>query len=302
MRVYAPRGYREFCCLMGDCRHSCCRGWEIDIDKASLEKYRSLPGALGERLRQHIDAENACFRLDEEERCPFLRRDGLCDLILEGGEGMLCQICADHPRFRNFYSERIEIGLGLCCEGAGMLFLSRQEKAAIEILEDGEETLTPEEADFLLWREELIEILQDRSVSLEKRLSALLNGEKPDDLFDYLPLFLQLEHMEDQWPIFLRQLQERKEMWQGKKLPSWLEIPMEQLLFYLFYRHLSPALDDGLYEERLRFCLLMQQLISALCALEECTDTAQLAEIARLFSAEIEYSDENMMALLEALQ
>jgi len=304
MRVYAPRGYEQFRCLMGDCRHSCCWGWEIDIDASSLEKYLSLPGQLGDRLRENIDTagETPCFHLDEEEKCPFLRHDGLCDLILSGGEGMLCQICADHPRFRNFYAERIEIGLGLCCEGAGKLLLSQQEKASIFLLEDGEENLKEEEEEFLLWREKLIEILQDRSIPISDRILAMLNGEKPDDLSDYLPLLLQLEYMEDAWPHLLRLLQERPERWKGKDLPSWLEIPMEQLLFYLFYRHLSPALDDGLYEERLRFCLLMYQLICALCALQGEMDLSGLVEFARLYSAEMEYSDENIGAVLSALQ
>ena len=42
-----PSYYKDFTCIAGDCRHSCCIGWEIDIDDETLEKYRSIGGAFG---------------------------------------------------------------------------------------------------------------------------------------------------------------------------------------------------------------------------------------------------------------
>ena len=51
---------------------------------------RLLPGALGDELRDAIsDGASPHFILREDERCPFLRRDGLCRLILELGEDAL---------------------------------------------------------------------------------------------------------------------------------------------------------------------------------------------------------------------
>ena len=102
LTVY-PDYYPTFRCIAGACKHSCCIGWEIDIDEESLARYKAMPGPLGERLRNHISADDPPhFVLGEGERCPFLNERNLCDLILEGGEGLLCQICDDHPRFRNF--------------------------------------------------------------------------------------------------------------------------------------------------------------------------------------------------------
>ena len=74
-----------------------------------------MTGETGKRLWENIDesGETACFRMAEGERCPFLNGDGLCDLILAEGPDILCQICTDHPRFRNFYADREEIGLGM---------------------------------------------------------------------------------------------------------------------------------------------------------------------------------------------
>ena len=89
-----PSFYDRFSCLASACRHSCCVGWEIDIDERSIEKYAAIEGELGQELKRAIALEpEAHFILDEEERCPFLREDGLCRLYLALGESALCEIC-----------------------------------------------------------------------------------------------------------------------------------------------------------------------------------------------------------------
>ena len=122
MKLIAPDYYPQFRCIADKCRHSCCIGWEIDIDPETRETYRRVPGPFGERLNAAIeDGEVSTFRLGKGERCPMLNASGLCDLITALGEGALCQICADHPRFRSYFSDRTELGLGLCCEEAARL-------------------------------------------------------------------------------------------------------------------------------------------------------------------------------------
>ena len=128
MRLIGPEDMQAFRCLAGACRHTCCRGWEIDVDEESAARYRTAEGAIGERLRANLETDETGthFRLDAQERCPFLNGEGLCDLILEMGEDALCQICRDHPRFRNFYSDHVEIGLGLVCEAAARQVVERE--------------------------------------------------------------------------------------------------------------------------------------------------------------------------------
>ena len=92
MKLIAPAYYRDFRCIAGACRHSCCIGWEIDIDEDTLDLYRTMPGETGELLRAGIEETDGCahFRLGEDERCPMLRKDGLCELICRCGEDALC--------------------------------------------------------------------------------------------------------------------------------------------------------------------------------------------------------------------
>ncbi len=78
------------------------------MDEDALAAYRQVQGPLGKKLAQEIvQAEDGTFslRLTAEERCPFLRQDHLCELICELGPECLCQVCADHPRYRNFYTD-----------------------------------------------------------------------------------------------------------------------------------------------------------------------------------------------------
>ena len=78
-----PDYYKDFRCTAGACRHSCCIGWEIDIDPDKLDRYLTLPGPLGDRLRANISlVGEPHFILGPEERCPFLNDRNLCDLIL----------------------------------------------------------------------------------------------------------------------------------------------------------------------------------------------------------------------------
>ena len=73
-----PDFYDRFRCRAAACRHSCCKGWEIDIDENTLDLYRSLKGTWREKMDAAIvcDEYGAHFRLTEEERCPFLQQDG----------------------------------------------------------------------------------------------------------------------------------------------------------------------------------------------------------------------------------
>lgn len=128
-KVIYPDYYRKFKCIADRCTDSCCIGWEIDIDSESVESYKKCGGDLGRRLAENIivsEDGTHSFILGENERCPFLNSRNLCDIYAELGEDALCNICAYHPRFRSFFSDRTEIGLGLCCEAAAEIILSRR--------------------------------------------------------------------------------------------------------------------------------------------------------------------------------
>lgn len=314
MKQFIPDYYPFFHCLMGDCRHNCCIGWEIDIDEESLERYRRMEGPMGKRLRDNIedDGENACFRLTGEERCPFLNRDGLCDLILEWGEAALCQICSDHPRFRSFYTDRVETGLGLCCEAAAQLILTRRQPMRLIPQGDAEADapLSAEEEELLSLRENWFSLLQNRSLSMQERIEklehTLWKGKIPLDIAAWADFLLTLERLDASWTDHLHRM--RQETNGDFPLPDaeeW-EIAWEQLAVYLLYRHLPGALEDGRMTARLAFVAVIWRLLRQMCRAEMAHrggfSLENLVELARLYSAEIEYSDENMDAILDFIE
>ncbi len=294
MKEIKPNYYDNFICIADQCRHNCCIGWEIDIDPETLALYQELPGELGNQLRASISLEDTPhFILAEHDRCPFLNQQNLCEIITQMGDRNLCNICADHPRFRNFFTDREEIGLGLCCEAAGRLILGQKEKAVLT--ESGNEVLTDSENALIAFRDKIIGILQDRTHPMQERMDQVLSAigcSLPNK--DWYSVYFALERLDPAWEEYLRRL---------KMPPSPLsvewEIPFEQLAVYFIYRHLSAGLDDGRIKERVLFAMLSTAIIRQIFAVDPCRSMDQLIEIARLYSAEIEYSDENIDRLLD---
>ncbi|MDO5434747.1 MAG: flagellin lysine-N-methylase [Clostridia bacterium] len=302
MKWLVPDYYPLFRCKADKCRHTCCAGWEIDIDPETRERYRAMTGPLGAELAAYIQdtGEGSAFILQgKEERCPFLRNDGLCRIILEKGPEALCQICTDHPRFRNFFSDREEMGLGMCCEAAAELILTRTERMRIMLTDDDDddEQLTDEEEALLALRQQLMDIASDRTVSLREReeriaVSCALTERQcrtPDADF-----MKKLDVLDSAWP-------ERLDMLAGKPADTDLkafEIPLEQVLMNMLYRHLPGAVNDGDAQGRIGFCLMSLSLIRDLFLRAEEQTLQTLAGIVRQWSAEIEYSDENIERLI----
>ncbi len=305
MKIVAPNYYPAFRCIADRCRHSCCIGWEIDIDADTREKYRRITGDFGTRLNASIvDGEVSSFRLGEGERCPMLNANGLCDLITALGEDALCQICADHPRFRNFYADRTEIGLGLCCEEAARLILSQEEPVRLITLEnDGEDTALPEEeASLLALRAKLIALMQDASRPIEERLDALLDAVDfaiPDR--DWTEVYRGLERLDPAWDAMLDSISQLTSCAAPRGLSDRPLDPFGNFAVYMLYRHLPGALDDDDIPGRVAFCVLSTRLLMALCAAKPGCTLADCTEFARMYSAEIEYDEDNIAALLDAL-
>ena len=314
MKITVPAYYRSFACIGGRCRHSCCKGWEIGIDDESCRKYLAWPGETGELLRRNIDPcgdDGARFRLLPGDRCPFLRNDGLCELICREGEEILCDICRDHPRFCSRFSDHTEMGLGLCCEEAARLVLTYGPKTEWVPLDedDGEKetALTEDERLLLDVREELTRLSQDRSRPFAERLEAMTEATGLSDRADlaaFSSFLLTLERMDTVWDETLGRLIASPAPTEAE-LSSLPDLYSEQLAVYLFSRHLPGALEDGDLSGRVLFCLRSVRLLRALWALEarrSGTLTPEAAaELCRLFSSEIEYSDENPGLILDEL-
>lgn len=309
MKTYAPDYYPSFKCIADQCRHSCCIGWDVFIDDDSVCKYEELSGTMGKLIRERISYtdDGPCFVMKSDKKCPFLNEHGLCHLICESGDELLCEICREHPRYYSFFSDRILAGLGLSCEEAARIILSQKEKTHLIVIDNDDEEsfeLSEPEAYVLEKQEGLFILLQDRSISLRDRIDALqkaCNVRFPFHPVSYYANILKsLEHLEDDWNDILDNLA----LYGSYEISPELEIPYEKLILYFIYRHTSSALDPQDFNARVQFSILSLYTVIALYNAytnkhmdKKGLDT--LCDLARRYSSEIEYSEENTQYLID---
>lgn len=180
MQYTVPHYYKKFRCIAGKCPDTCCAGWQIQIDPASLRKYWKAEGPLGSRLRNEIDWKEGCFR-QYDGRCAFLNEEDLCDLYLEGGgERAFCRTCRTYPRHIEEFEGLREISLSLSCPVAANLILNCQEPVHFLHAENAKEESPYDDFDFFLFtkledaRSLILHILQDRSHPVRLRAAVSL--------------------------------------------------------------------------------------------------------------------------------
>lgn len=321
-QVFVPNYYPSFRCIASACKHSCCVGWEIDVDADTLAYYDTVSGEMGNRFRASIDreADPPCFRLTPDERCPFLNENGLCDLITELGEKSLCHICDDHPRFRNVLSDRVELGLGLCCEAAAKLILSQTEPFSVVELppekaarerhahEDREE-LDDLTASLIAYREALLPLFRDRSKALSDRIRHVFEkcdinlSESGTEIFGSFAsisaLLRDMERLDHAWDTYLNALEKLTEN-PLSELNVETSVAYENLICYFLYRYMTTDAEFWPDAERTRtaFAVICTVIIHAIHRATGGKDLDSLCETARMFSSEIEYSEENLERLM----
>lgn len=284
-----PNYYNKFLCIADKCKHSCCIGWEIDIDEDTMDIYNSLNTPMGEKIRSNIEGDIPHFKLTKDDRCPFLNENGLCDIILECGDGAISDICYLHPRFSNFYSSFTETGLGLCCEEAVRVILSETEKFKIDL---PNEKVLPKEKELFEVRQNVFDILQSRNKSIKERflcLAEMFGLEFKFDTKKLVKVYNQLERLDEKWTEEINSLTDFE--FNGRIFENAeFQIFFEQLSVYFVFRHLVP---ESNFESRIKFVLMSCWFIGALCE-KSGYDKDKMFDLVRMYSSEIEYSEDNL--------
>ena len=323
MLIRVPDYFEKFHCLAGACPHSCCIGWEVVVDDSTAARYREVPGPLGEKLRAALrqDEEgDLCFPLDGG-RCPFLDGENLCEIHRQLGEEATSVTCREHPRFTEDYGPFREITLSASCPKVNDLLLGSGAPLTFHTMEtpEAEEEGDPWLPDLVPLRDHMIEMLRDRTLSLRQRLGRFLElaaraqalldqdetaglpvleagepeviscGEDAGLFPDALRLLGTLEILEPDWAEVLR----RAESVPGTAAREDL---LERIAVYFAFRYLLKTVNDGDLLSRAQLCVfavLVVQRLSAVCGLPEAL---------RRFSREIEHSEDNVEALLDAFR
>ena len=303
--------YKQFRCIAQACPDSCCQGWEVDVDEAAAVYYRTLPGALGDRLRQVLKTEDgATYMALENSRCPMWRQDGLCRIQAELEHDALCQVCREYPRLHMDYGDFSEYGLELSCpEAARLLF--QGVTVQTETVPGGEEPEYDGEVMPILRRsrEEILSFWEQTDLPVPQALAVTLlfahqvqaaidGGDYPmflpeaclqtgkecagsGDIYPILEFFKNLEILTDQW----------KQRLSSPRWGKW-DPKLRHMALYLIRRYWLQAVWDYDLVCRVKFAVIACILVNALGGDAEKT--------AQLFSKEIENDPDNREAILDA--
>jgi lysine-N-methylase len=199
VNMFLPKYMVKFKCISSSCIDSCCAGWDINIDEDTYNKYTNSTGQFKKLLEgkyiqnkdEHDSFNHGFMVLKDENRCPFLNSNMLCDIHGGVGEENLCITCKSYPRIFNIVDNVYEkSGLPSCIEICTRAFLNKEKMEFIEISED----ITEKEIEIrrivdseafdgtesliqYFWdiRVISINIMQSRAFSIEERLNILKN-------------------------------------------------------------------------------------------------------------------------------
>ena len=278
-----PKFYKNFLCKADKCKHSCCKGWEIDIDEETAGKYLAMTVELGAEIRQNIgkNEDSYFFKLTEDERCPFLQKNGLCKIILNIGEENICEICTMHPRFFTMLDDVELCGVGLSCEKTCELLLG-DEKDLVFYIEDTEEEVS------------FSEVLSVIGLNLPNEMQEFSLAVNAENINKVLEIMAKTEPIDENWSKELSIMQDMDNV--ELKAKEYLENSDKNILNkiyqYILYRQLERLVDIDIE------ALINYAQYSILFIILHTMISKELGESVRRWSEQIEYDTDNVDLIL----
>ncbi|WFW84380.1 flagellin lysine-N-methylase [Citrobacter braakii] len=121
--VTEPNFVTTFQCTGTQCRDHCCKGWNIHLDKATVNKYVSsknenIKNIAKENiilLKKDIAQWGMIKLADDTGNCPYLTEESLCQVQKTLGAQALSTTCQTFPRIERVYKNDVRKSLNLSC-------------------------------------------------------------------------------------------------------------------------------------------------------------------------------------------
>lgn len=337
MIMRMPSYCKNFKCIADKCEDNCCVGWEVDIDQNTARYYKSLKGDFAKRLKNSINEGEPSFFKMCNNRCAFLNEKNLCDIIINLGEKALCDICRDHPRYFQWFSNLKEGGVGLCCEEGARLILTNEGSFStyeIECDDEGDDDYDQELYECLSFsRDEIIKILDNEQLSLSSRLlsvmsfahclqenvdnynyekfsAQILEGKLSINIERLIEQFKGFEIMDEKWKDYIQRLSMRAG--EIEKLISnpgaynkKIERYLKNIAVYFIWRYFMAGVFSEEILSRVWLSVASVTFIEAMFCLSylESGNISEktLSVLAKNYSKEVEYSSENLDKLSDII-
>lgn len=181
------KGYDKFKCTADKCKFTCCRGWDVNVDTKTYNKWREKDNFnyLLDNVRFIKSHGENTYLIKKETKgdCPFLSNEGLCNIVIDHGDEYLSLTCRSFPRIENDFEDVKELTLSCSCPEVVNIISDMKEKNCIEF---NESLSYIEDLGCLKIRECLVNILQKEDISIENKLifsyDMLINILDSDDL------------------------------------------------------------------------------------------------------------------------
>lgn len=123
----SPSSFSEFSCLGGDCEDTCCRNWEIKLDREHFDLLQdAMSTDTNEKglFEQYIhlnessitsDHDYAFIRMGVNSYCAMLDEKGLCSIHAKHGVTVLGNVCTMFPRVISRCGDTVELSGALSC-------------------------------------------------------------------------------------------------------------------------------------------------------------------------------------------
>ncbi len=317
IKVFVPTYFDKFRCIADKCPDTCCVGWEVDIDPETKEKYSSVSGELGDKIKKHlIRDETGCdiFTLCEGDRCPFLNNCNLCEIQLCEGEDALSKTCTLFPRFFDDFGKIREMGLGFGCPEAARIMLADDGNFSLTFYDECTDTVEDVNEEFLGelidLRAEIFTVLEDEDLNFRKKTETVLDlakdfqknldGELFEDTLQYrdfddcITVLENMEYINEERKAFLSNLKNKK---LSKKSLNLYCIDFEKLMKYYIFRYLLKAVYDYDVLTKVKYGVFACIVISRIYSFLEYPDFDTRVKVMYSYSKEVEYSDLNMELL-----
>lgn len=181
------KGYDKFKCTADKCKFTCCKGWDINVDTKTYNKWREkddLNYLLDNVRFIKSNGENTyLIKKETKGKCPLLSEEGLCNIVINHGDENLSLTCKNFPRIENKFEDVKELTLSCSCPEVVNIISDMKEKNYIE---SNDSLSYIEDLGCLKIRESLVNMLQKDEISIEDKLifsySILFNMLNSDDL------------------------------------------------------------------------------------------------------------------------
>lgn len=172
MNISKVLNYDKFKCIADKCKFTCCEGWDISIDIDTYNKWKKENTESNYilnniKIKKIGNEKKYYINKKTHEKCKFLDKQGLCNIVKSHGEEYLSLTCHTFPRIENVFENKKEFLLSCACPEVVEIISNISGK--INMVSENEYYLKSEKSEFKI-RESIINIMQQEGFQIEDKL------------------------------------------------------------------------------------------------------------------------------------